>query len=204
MNGCLWREVWNVASVPMFGGEYLRLYSEVPATMECPSFLYFQILLECKLKILVPIIYVYRRISKCSETLLPELNCHYSWLLCSTQQVASNFPCVHQSHWVYSALGYPALSVFECLLVSPSCTLVMEPLWPAHLHQASSYSRNACMLPTSYHLDFHMRAKQYDACEMQQDLCSLHRPVTVKPGCTFFLLPLGLVPFSGPPFPDSL
>lgn len=204
MNGCLWRGVWNVTSVPMFGVNISdSTVRSLPLWNVLVSFIskYF---LSVSSRYLSPLIYVYRRISKCSGTLLPELNCHYSWLLCSTQRVASNFPCVHQSHWVYSALGHPALSVFECLLVSPSCTLVMEPLWPAHLHQASSYSRNACMLPTSYHLDFHMRAKQYDACEMQQDLCRLHRSVTVKPGCTFFLLPLGLVPFSGPPFPDSL
>ena len=204
MNGCLWRGVWNVASVPMFGDEYLRLYSEVPATMEHLSFLYFQILLECKLKILVPIIYVYRRISKCSETLLPELNSHYSWLLSPIQQVASNFPCVYQSHWVYSALGHPALSVFECLLVPPSCTLSQSPcdlLTSTRLVPIPETP--ACFQPHPTWI-FTLRAKQYDACERQQDLCRLHRLVTVKPGCTLFLLPLGLVPFSGPPFPDSL
>lgn len=168
----------------MFGGEYLRLYSEVPATMECLSFLYFQILLECKLKILVPIIYVYRRIFKCSETLLPELNCHYSWLLCSAQQVASNFPCAHQSHWVYSALGHPAWSVFECLLVPPSAPWQWSPLLTS-TRLVPIPEMPACFQPHPTWICT-LRAKQYDACEMQQDLCRLQRSVTVKPGCTFF------------------
>ena len=135
MNGCLWRGVWNVTSVPMFGVNISdSTVRSLPLWNVLVSFIskYF---LSVSSRYLSPLIYVYRRISKCSGTLLPELNCHYSWLLCSTPRVASNFPCVHQSHWVYSALGHPALSVFECLLVSPSCTLVMEPLWPAHLHR---------------------------------------------------------------------
>ena len=133
--------------------------------MECLTSLYFQILLECKLKILFPIIYVYGRIFKCSETLLLELNSHRPWPPCPTQPTGSDFPCADQSHWVYSAFGHTALSISAHLLAPRSCALVMERLSPAHPCCAASYSTDLHMTPTSPTRIFTVRVKQHDGGE---------------------------------------